>query len=61
MPKVKFTAFATKSDTGESGYGSGEMTVPNYIPRQNHSEAVRQNLQSQGYKDIHIDNLTSEA
>jgi hypothetical protein len=61
MKKIKFTAFATNTKTGEREYGPGEVQVPNYIPRQNHEESVRRVLKKNGYTDIHVDNLTSES
>lgn len=60
MPKIKFTAFATNTKTGERTYGPGEMNIPSYIPRANHHEAVRQQMAREGYKDVHIDNSTTD-
>ncbi|MFK0114954.1 hypothetical protein [Streptomyces sp. NPDC090994] len=58
MPKVKFTAFATDAKTGERGYGTGETTIPNHIPRQNYTASVQRQLAHQGYKDADV-HLTS--
>lgn len=58
MPKIKFTAFATDTKSGQRGHGSGETTVSNNVPVRDYEQTVRQNLTAQGYKDAAI-NITS--
>ncbi|WP_435283068.1 hypothetical protein [Streptomyces koelreuteriae] len=60
MPKIKFTAFATDTKSGERGHGSGETTVSHWISRHDYPESIRRDLERQGYKDVHVDNLTTE-
>lgn len=53
---VKYTAFATNSKTGERGHGSGELTVDHWVSDRHVTEAIRRDLDRQGFTDVAIDN-----
>ncbi|MFD7995490.1 hypothetical protein [Streptomyces mexicanus] len=55
---VKYTAFATNKETGERGYGNGEITVSHWIGRHQVPDAISSDLDRQGYTDVTVDNYS---
>jgi hypothetical protein len=57
MARIKFTGFATDSKTGNRTRVEGE-TKSNNVSRHTAENAARNDLQTKGYRDIHIDDTT---